>query len=95
MAFGSRKDTIVQLLKLSRNVSTKSKVKNSLSISHTQLRRILAELVDKRLLKFVDPEQLYITTHKGHLFLKKMKIIVYYEYSKLNMILESIYLIEI
>jgi predicted transcriptional regulator len=73
MAFGSRKDTIVQLLKLSRNGSTKAKMKNSLSISHT-LRRILAELVDKRLLKFVDPEQLYITTYKGHLFLKKMKL---------------------
>jgi predicted transcriptional regulator len=74
MALGSGEDIIVQLLKLSRNISTKDKMKNSLSISHTQLRRILAELVDRGLLQFVDPDQLYITTHKGHLFLKKMKI---------------------
>ena len=74
MTLGSREDIIVQLLKLSRNGSTKAKMNNSLSISHTQLRRILAELVDRRLLQFVDPEQLYITTLKGQLFLKKMKI---------------------
>jgi predicted transcriptional regulator len=80
MALGSREDIIVQLLEISKNGSTKAKIKNSSSISHTQLRKILAELVDKGLLQFVEPEQLYITTHKGHLFLKKMKIS--YEYSK-------------
>jgi predicted transcriptional regulator len=74
MALGNREDIIVQLLKMSKNGSTKAKMKNSISISHTQLRKILAELVDKGLLRFVEPEQLYITTHKGHLFLKKMKI---------------------
>jgi predicted transcriptional regulator len=74
MALGNREDIIVQLLKMSKNGSTKAKMKNSISISHTQLRKILAELVDEGLLRFVEPEQLYITTHKGHLFLKKMKI---------------------
>jgi predicted transcriptional regulator len=71
MALGSREDIIVQLLEMSKNGSTKAKMKNSLSVSHTQLRKILAELVDIGLLQFVELEQLYITTHKGHLFLNK------------------------
>jgi predicted transcriptional regulator len=73
MALGNREDTIVQLLKLSKNGTTKAKMKNSLSISPTELRKILAELVDKGFLQFIEPQQLYITTHKGHLFLKKIK----------------------
>jgi predicted transcriptional regulator len=48
-------------------------MKNSLSISPIELRKILAELVDKGFLQFIEPQQLYITTHKGHLFLKKIK----------------------
>ena len=73
MALGGREDTIVKLLKCSKNGSTKAKMKDSLSISDAQLRKILAELVDKGLLQFVEPKQLYITTHKGQLLLKKWK----------------------
>ena len=47
MSFVSREDIIVQLLELSKSGTTKAKMKGSLSVSNTQLRKILAELVDK------------------------------------------------
>lgn len=39
MALGGREDTIVKLLKCSKNGSTKAKMKDSLSISDAQLRK--------------------------------------------------------
>ncbi|MBD0359217.1 MAG: hypothetical protein ICV56_00705 [Nitrososphaeraceae archaeon] len=65
MSLESREDTSVQLLELSKSGTTKAKMKSSLSISNTQLRKILAELVDKSFLQFIEPQQQYITTHKG------------------------------
>ncbi|MDF2769364.1 MAG: hypothetical protein K0S91_2199 [Nitrososphaeraceae archaeon] len=44
-------------------------MKSNLSISNTQLREILSELVDKGFLQFIEPQQQYITTHKGLKFL--------------------------
>jgi predicted transcriptional regulator len=71
MSFESREDTSAQLLELSKSGTTKAKMKSSLSISNTQLRKILAELVDKGFLKFIEPQQQYITTHKGLKFLNR------------------------
>lgn len=48
----------------------KEDLKNTLEAG---IRKILADLVDKGFLQFIEPQQLYITTHKGHLFLKKIK----------------------
>jgi hypothetical protein len=31
----------------------------------------MAEIVDKEFLRHIEPEHVYITTDKGHLFLKK------------------------
>jgi predicted transcriptional regulator len=45
------------------------KDKVDLAISHVQLRKTLAELVDKRFLEYIEPKQLYITTGKGIKFL--------------------------
>ena len=65
MSLESREDISVQLLELSKSGTTKAKMKSSLSVSNTQLRKILAELVDKGFLQFIEPQHQYITTHKG------------------------------
>jgi predicted transcriptional regulator len=62
---------IVQLLELSKSGTTKAKMKSNLSISNTQLREILSELVDKGFLQFIEPQQQYITTPKGLKFLNR------------------------
>ena len=64
MSLESIEDISVQLLELSKSGTTKAKMKSSLSVS-TQLRKILAELVDKGFLQFIEPQHQYITTHKG------------------------------
>ena len=33
----------------------------------------MAELVDKRYLRFIVSQEVYITTHRGHIFLDKLK----------------------
>ena len=71
MSLESREDTSAQLLELSKSGTTKAKMKSSLSISNTQLRKILAELVDKGFLQFIEPQQQYITTHKELKFLNR------------------------
>jgi predicted transcriptional regulator len=40
-------------------------------LSHDQLRRIMAEIVDEEFLRYIEPEHAYITTDKGHIVLKK------------------------
>ena len=40
-------------------------------LSHIQLRGIMAEIVDEEFLHYIEPEHVYITTDKGHIFLKK------------------------
>jgi predicted transcriptional regulator len=71
MSLESKEDISVQLLELSKSGTTKAKMKSRLSISNTQLRKILAELVDKGFLQFIEPQQQYITTHKGLKFLNR------------------------
>ena len=64
MSLESIEDISVQLLELSKSGTTKAKMKSSLSVSNTQLRKILAELVDKGFVQFIEPQHQYITTHK-------------------------------
>jgi predicted transcriptional regulator len=71
MSFESKQDIIVHILELSKNGSTKSMMRTDLSISPAQLRKTLAELVDKGFLQLIESQQLYITTHKGLKFLNK------------------------
>jgi len=47
-------------------------MRSTLSVAPTQLRKILAKLVDKGFFHFVEAQQLYITTHKGYLFLNTL-----------------------
>ena len=44
---------------------------NDLTSSRVQLRKVLAELVDRGFLRFIEPQQLYITTYKGLKVLNK------------------------
>ncbi|MFZ1877800.1 MAG: winged helix-turn-helix domain-containing protein [Nitrososphaeraceae archaeon] len=60
----------VKILKSTVDGATKSKIlKEATPLTHEQLRRITAELVDKELLRYVDGKRVYITTDKGHQFL--------------------------
>jgi predicted transcriptional regulator len=69
MTFQSENDIVVKILELFKVGSTMMKLKNDLAISHVQLRKTLAELVDMRFLEYIEPKQLYITTDKGIKFL--------------------------
>jgi hypothetical protein len=40
-------------------------------LSHDQLRRIMAEIVDKELLHYIEARRIYIRTNQGYIFLKK------------------------
>jgi predicted transcriptional regulator len=62
---------IAEILKLCTDGCTEQKIMEQTNMSHDQLRGIMAEIVDKELLHYIEPEHVYITTDKGHIFLKK------------------------
>jgi CBS domain-containing protein/predicted transcriptional regulator len=65
-----RTPVFVKILKSCVDGATKSKIlKEATPLTHEQLRRITAELVDKELLRYVDVKRVYMTTDKGHHFL--------------------------
>jgi predicted transcriptional regulator len=72
MALKDREEVIASLLEVTKNGATKAKMRSTLSVAPTQLRKILAELMDKGFLHFVEAQQLYNTTHKGYLFLNTL-----------------------
>jgi predicted transcriptional regulator len=73
MDFQTQDPLIVQILELCKNGATKTKIVNDLAISHVQLRKALAELVDKRFLQYIEQEEKYFATHRGLLFLKRIQ----------------------
>jgi predicted transcriptional regulator len=67
-----RTPIFVEILKSCVNGATKQKIlKEAAPLTHGQLRRITAELVDRELLRYVDVNRVYITTDKGHQFLNQ------------------------
>lgn len=55
------------MLEISREGITKPKIFNSLSyVSESQVNRILAYVVENRLLQFTDTNMRYVTTNKGY-----------------------------
>ena len=62
---------IAEILKLCTDGCTEQKIMEQTNMSHDLLRGIMAEIVDKELLHYIEPEHVYITTDKGHIFLKK------------------------
>ena len=57
------------ILKVCKNGCTKDKILHETHISHDQLRRITAEMVDRELLHYIEGQNVYITTDKGYIFL--------------------------
>jgi predicted transcriptional regulator len=49
---------------------TEQKIMEQTHLSHNQLRRIMAEIVDKELLHYIEALRVYITTDKGYIFLE-------------------------
>jgi CBS domain-containing protein/predicted transcriptional regulator len=67
----TRTPIIIKILKSSVDGTTKRKILKATALTHEQLRRITAELVDQELLRYVDANRLYITSDKGHQFLNQ------------------------
>jgi len=68
-------DILVRVLETTEAGATKAEILAKLSfLSSSQLRRISAELADKRYLQ-LDPNEnnRYITTHKGHVYLTRVR----------------------
>ena len=69
-----RTSLFVEILNLCVNDATKRQMLNEKDpLTHEQLRRITAELVDKELIRYVGVKRLYITTDKGHQFLNQIR----------------------
>ena len=62
---------MADILKVCKNGCTKEKIIEETHLSHDQLRRITAEMVDKEFLQYIEHQQVYITTDKGYIFLDK------------------------
>jgi predicted transcriptional regulator len=62
---------IAEILKTCTDGCTKQKVIEKTHLSHDQLRRIMAEIVDRELLHYIEARRMYITTDRGYIFLKK------------------------
>jgi len=65
-------DTIMaNILELCKNGSTKDKIIDQTNLSHEQLRRITAQMLDRELLHYIEARTVYITADKGYIFLDK------------------------
>jgi predicted transcriptional regulator len=64
---------MAKILEASKHGATKTQLTHVISISYRRLRRIMAELVDRRFLRFLGSQEIYITTHRGYIFLDKLK----------------------
>ncbi|HJY15424.1 MAG TPA: winged helix-turn-helix domain-containing protein [Nitrososphaeraceae archaeon] len=73
MGVQTKEYIMAKILEVSKNGATKIRLMRDLSITDRRLRRIMAELVDRRFLKFLVSQEVYITTHRGNIFLDKLK----------------------
>jgi predicted transcriptional regulator len=64
---------MAKILEASKRGATKTQLTHVISISYRRLRRIMAELVDRRFLRFLASQEVYVTTHRGYIFLDKLK----------------------
>ena len=62
-----------EILESSKEGLTKQQMLDRLGLSYQQLREITAELADKKFLRYVEPDETYITTDKGLRFLRATK----------------------
>ena len=74
MEVETKEYVMAKILERSKHGATKTQLMHVISsISYRRLRRIMAELVDRRFLRFLVSQEVYITTHRGHIFLDKLK----------------------
>ena len=67
-----RTSLFVKILNLCVNGATKKQMLKEMSpLTHEQLRRMTAELVDKELMRYIDVKRVYITNDKGHQFVNQ------------------------
>jgi predicted transcriptional regulator len=64
-------EVITDILKICTDGCTEQKIMEHTQLSHDQLRGIMAEVVDRELLHYIELRHIYITTDKGYIFLKK------------------------
>jgi predicted transcriptional regulator len=62
-----------EILESSKEGLTKQHMLNRSGLSYQQLREITAELADKEFLRYIEPDETYITTDKGLKFLESTK----------------------
>ena len=68
-----RTKIIQEILESSKEGLTKQQMLDSSGLSYQQLREITVELADKQFLRYVEPDETYITTDKGIKFLEATK----------------------
>lgn len=66
-------DIYVSILSIAKEGASKKEIAEALSMSHQQLRRLTAELVDKGMLRLEAKKGVLLTTDKGHAFLQNKK----------------------
>ncbi|MGC2598614.1 MAG: hypothetical protein WA395_10845 [Nitrososphaeraceae archaeon] len=65
---------LLDILKASKKGIAKGEIINRLpSISHAQLRRCFAELIDKELLHYDELQHIYMTTDRGIILIRNME----------------------
>ena len=64
-------EIMANILNRCKNGCTKDKIIQETHLSHDQLRRITAEMIDRELLHFIEAHGTYITTDKGYIFLNR------------------------
>jgi predicted transcriptional regulator len=69
----NKNDLYTSILLLAKEGSSKKEIAEALSISDQQLRRLTAELVDRGMLHLDTEKGKFLTTDKGHVFLKHNK----------------------
>jgi predicted transcriptional regulator len=62
-----------EILESSKEGLTKHQLLDRLGLSYQQLRKITAELADKKFLRYIEPDETYITTDMGLKFLEATK----------------------
>jgi predicted transcriptional regulator len=70
MATSDASTIMADILKVCKNGCTKEKIEET-NLSHDQLRRITAEIVDKGFLRYLEHQQVYMTSDKGYIFLDR------------------------
>jgi predicted transcriptional regulator len=61
------------ILSFAKEGASKKDIGAALSISHQQLRRLAAELVDRDMLRLDVKKRVFFTTDKGHVFLQSRR----------------------